>query len=360
MTLALCMIVKNEEMTLARCLKSVEGVFDEIVVADTGSADATKAVAARFTPYVYDFLWQDDFSAARNFSFSKARADYLMWLDADDVLKEADRAALLALKQTLDGGTDAYSLRYDAAQDEYGNPTLWFYRERIVRRACGFLWRGAVHETLCVFGKTKTLPIAVTHLRGEHKERGRNLRIYLRGLLAGKTPRGRDAFYFARELRDNGLPALAADAYLYFLHGEGWAEDKICACLNLAAIYRAQGNAERQKKVLLHSFAFGVPRPAACCALGQLYLEQGDPRQAIFWFKLAVDEGERTDGCGFVCPDHSGYIPCMWLCVCYDRLGQYERAAYWNERAGACKPQDKNYLQNRLYLAEKTGRKPRA
>lgn len=350
MTLALCMIVKNEEAVLARCLQSVHGVFDEIVIADTGSTDATKQVAARFTQNVYDFPWQDDFAAARNFSFSKAHADYIMWLDADDVLKERDRAALLQLKESFDGTVDAYRLRYDAGEDEHGNVTLWFIRERIVRRACGFLWQGAVHETLCIGGNVQDVAIAVTHRRGEHKERGRNLRIYLRMLLAGKTPRGREAFYFARELADNGLDSAAADAYSYFLRGEGWAEDKIGACLGLAQIRRRQGNTNGRRAALLQSFCYGEPRPAVCCELGQLFLEQNEPRQAVFWFKLAYNEGLHGQGDGFVCPDYGGYLPCIWLCVCYDRLGNTERAALWNERAGSYKPQDASYLHNKRYF----------
>ena len=349
MTLALCMIVKNEEDVLARCLDSAAGIFDELVLVDTGSEDATKEIAARYGARVYDFAWRDDFAAARNFAFSKAGADYLMWLDADDVLKEEARAALLRLKAELDGSVDAYFLRYEA-EDGEGNTALTFWRERIVQRACGFVWQGAVHETLCVCGTVRRLDIAVTHRRGERKETGRNLRIYLRMLLAGRTPRGREAFYFARELCDNGLCAPAADAYAFFLQGEGWAEDKICACRDLAAIFRKAGDPERRRAALLQSFRYGEPRPAVCCDLGELFLEEGDAQTAVFWFKLALNEGERERDEGFVCPDHSGYLPCIWLCVCYDRLGQPERARCWNERAGRYKPHDKSYLYNKKYF----------
>ena len=75
-TISLCMIVKNEEKVLARCLDSVADLVDEIIIVDTGSSDATKEIASRYTDQVYDFAWQDDFAAARNFSFSKASMDY--------------------------------------------------------------------------------------------------------------------------------------------------------------------------------------------------------------------------------------------------------------------------------------------
>ena len=77
-TISLCMIVKDEEDVLARCLESAADTADEIIIVDTGSADATKEIARRYTDKVYDFAWTDDFSAARNFSFSKAEMEYCM------------------------------------------------------------------------------------------------------------------------------------------------------------------------------------------------------------------------------------------------------------------------------------------
>ena len=95
-TISLCMIVKNEEKVLARCLDSVKPAVDEIVILDTGSTDATKDVAARYTDRIYDFPWVDDFSAARNASFAKASMTFTMWLDADDVLVVTGHADLVA------------------------------------------------------------------------------------------------------------------------------------------------------------------------------------------------------------------------------------------------------------------------
>ena len=71
-TISLCMIVKNEEKVLARCLDSIADLMDEIIIVDTGSSDNTKEIAKKYTDKIYDFAWIDDFSAARNYSFSKA------------------------------------------------------------------------------------------------------------------------------------------------------------------------------------------------------------------------------------------------------------------------------------------------
>ena len=99
--ISVCMIVKNEEEVLARCLACVTSFADEIIVVDTGSTDKTKEIAAGFTDKLYDFAWCDDFSKARNYSFSKATQDFIMWLDADDVMEEEDREKFLQMKNTL-------------------------------------------------------------------------------------------------------------------------------------------------------------------------------------------------------------------------------------------------------------------
>jgi len=86
MSLSLCMIVKNEANQLPRCLESVRSAVDEIVVVDTGSTDQTVAIAHSFGAAIYSFAWTGDFSAARNESLTHATSDWILVLDADEVL----------------------------------------------------------------------------------------------------------------------------------------------------------------------------------------------------------------------------------------------------------------------------------
>ena len=81
-TISVCMIVKNEENVLSRCLDSLSGLWDELIIVDTGSTDETKEIAKKYTDKVYDFTWTGNFSDARNYSFSKAKGDYIYCADA--------------------------------------------------------------------------------------------------------------------------------------------------------------------------------------------------------------------------------------------------------------------------------------
>ena len=95
--ISLCMIAKDEEKDLVKCLQSVKPVVDEIIVVDTGSADRTKDIATALGAKVFEFSWEDDFSAARNFSISQAKGDWILVLDADEVISPLDHASLLKL-----------------------------------------------------------------------------------------------------------------------------------------------------------------------------------------------------------------------------------------------------------------------
>ncbi|MEG4962074.1 MULTISPECIES: tetratricopeptide repeat protein [unclassified Microcoleus] len=122
MDLTLCMIVKNEEATLSRTLDSVKGVVDEMVVVDTGSGDRTREIAREFGARVYDFEWCDDFAAARNECLKHAQGDWILVLDADEVLVpeivppikqgiQSDRLLLINLiRQEIGASQSPYSL----------------------------------------------------------------------------------------------------------------------------------------------------------------------------------------------------------------------------------------------------------
>jgi len=108
-TVSLCMIVKDEEKHLAKCLQSAKTIVDEMIVVDTGSSDRTKELATIFGAKVFDFAWENDFSSARNDSLSKASGDWILVLDADEMISEKDHHFLCNLRQKKNGHPRAFS-----------------------------------------------------------------------------------------------------------------------------------------------------------------------------------------------------------------------------------------------------------
>ncbi len=93
--LSLIMIVKNNEKDLDRCLVSVKGLVDEIIIVDTGSTDKTKEVAEKFTYKVFDFKWTNNFSDAKNYALGWAKGRWILNLDADESISKSDHKKIL-------------------------------------------------------------------------------------------------------------------------------------------------------------------------------------------------------------------------------------------------------------------------
>ena len=114
------MIVKNEEKVLKRCLECLKDIVDEMIIVDTGSTDATKEIAGKYTDKIYAFPWIDDFAAARNFSFSKATMDYIYVADADEIIDEENKNRFKLLKQALLPEIEIVQMKY-CNQLEFGS-----------------------------------------------------------------------------------------------------------------------------------------------------------------------------------------------------------------------------------------------
>ena len=102
MLLSACLIVKNEETYIYNCLNSIKNFVDEIVLVDTGSTDNTVEIAKNFTDKIYHYEWNDDFSAARNFSISKANSDWIFIIDGDEIFTADPNKLRKFLKTSID------------------------------------------------------------------------------------------------------------------------------------------------------------------------------------------------------------------------------------------------------------------
>ncbi|MFR5874931.1 MAG: glycosyltransferase [Eubacterium sp.] len=349
-SISLCMIVKNEEKVLARCLDSIKDAVDEIVIVDTGSNDNTKNIALKYTDFVYDYKWADDFSKARNFSFSKATKDFIMWLDADDVVTEQNRNKIIELKEQLDN-TDAIMLKYNTAFDEDGNATFSYYRERIIRRRILPVWKGRVHEVIEYHGRTIYSDAAINHQSEKTEYSTRNLEIYEKQFSEGAEMKPRDLFYFARELYYHKKYSRSIKMLCDFLKiHDAWIENKIEACKILSFCYSETGEKDKALSALFQSFIYDKPRAEICCLAGNLFMSKNEYDKAVYWFETALNIPQYIEDGAFTDLNAYGYLPCIQLCVCYDKLKNYQKAEEYNNRAGAYRPNSDAYLSNLKYF----------
>ncbi|MCM3747243.1 glycosyltransferase [Paenibacillus pasadenensis] len=356
-TISLCMIVKNEEAVLARVLESVTGIVDEIIITDTGSTDRTVEIAKAFGARVEPFKWVDDFAAARNYSFSKAASDYIMWLDADDYLKPKDIAIIQQLKRTIDPSICRVTMPYVLSRNAQGEVLTSLRRNRIVRRDCGFEWIGAVHEYLNAYGTYLDSEAEVQHDK-DKAYTDRNLRIYRSRQEKGEAFNIRDLYYFANELKDHGVYDEAAAHYETMLRtGEGWVEDNIQACLKLSTCYESLGQPELRVQTALRALTYDKPRPEICCSIGNALFDAGSYSTAAYWYELATTI-EAPSTMGMSDRAASTWYPHLQLCLCYDRLGQHVKAHEHNEEALKLFPGHSSMLHNRKYFQDAHGLEP--
>ncbi|MDO7788354.1 glycosyltransferase family 2 protein [Desulforamulus aquiferis] len=164
--ISLCMIVKNEEISLPKCLDSVRSYVDEIVIVDTGSNDRTIEAAKEFTSLVYHFPWGNDFSAARNNSISKAANDWILVLDADEIVTDYNQDSINRFITN-----DTYCIgrlkRINPFEDNFG---VKKYIERVNRlfNRNNFCYQGIIHEQIVAKKdfpyKTKNVEIVLDHI----------------------------------------------------------------------------------------------------------------------------------------------------------------------------------------------------
>jgi len=350
-TLSLAMIVRDEEESLPRCLKSVEGVFDEIIIVDSGSKDKTKEIATSFGSKIYDFVWIEDFSAARNFAFSKATCQFVMWLDADDEVLPKDREKILALKPKL-GEYDAYLMEYNYSQDQHGNSTLRLFRHRILKNNPPPRWAAPIHECMLIPSEWRQLKtdIVVTHRRTERdgvKDAGRNMRIIKKAVEADPNDQ-RMRYYYGKELSYTDQNEEAIKQLSLFLEKPAWHEDMVDALIILSRLYVGMGRIEDAVKTCVKGIETDPRWAEFYVRLGDIYYDKQDWAKAAHWFEIAV-KTKMPDSWGMVNTSSHTWLPHDRLSICYDRLGRRREANEENEIVLKYLPGDQRVLNNQAY-----------
>lgn len=340
-TISLCMIVKDEEKVLERCLDSMKDLMDEIIIVDTGSKDRTKEIAARYTDRIYDFKWIDDFSAARNFAFSKASCDYIYSADADEVVNEENREKFKILKEGLLPDIEIVQMYY-GNQLSFG--TIYNYdrelRPKLFKRLRTFRWEEAIHEMVQLSPVIYDSDIEITHLP-EENHAGRDLAAFRRLTQNGERLSARLQNIYAKELFISGEDGDFLNAEEFFTQAadsDGISMDQMkeAVCVIVKAARLRKDYLKMYRYAMKDIASEGVSE--VCFELGEYYYEAGIYDEAVMWFYNAFHETQ-----SILNIHYSGKLPLLRLADCYEKLGQEDMVIQYRQMAQeAHKDTDKN------------------
>lgn len=323
-TVSVCMIVKDEERVLARCLNSLRDLVDEIIIVDTGSKDNTKKIAAGYTDKIYDFVWIHDFSAARNFAFSKATMQYIYSADADEVLDEENRERFLLLKQMLLPEIEIVQMKY--ANQLAFNTTYNFdmeYRPKLFKRLRTFRWEEPIHENVVLTPVVYDSDIVIQHMPVSNHA-GRDFQTFQRVIKRDGKLSARLFEMYARELFIAGTEQDFNEAFSYFrdfAEREQCTERerKLCECV-LVRCYLMTNGITGLFKFSLRNIADGKGCSEICYMLGEFFYSIKDYKEAVIWYYNAVYETESELNIHY-----NGDYPLARLAECYHLLGNKEQ-----------------------------------
>lgn len=318
--ISVCMIVKNEETVLDRCLKSLVPIADEIIVVDTGSTDRTKEIASGYTDKIYDFSWTGNFSDARNYAFSKATKDYIYSADADEEIDPENIRQFLLLKEAILPEIEIVQMWYENCGDLH--TTENYHKElrpKLYKRLRTFVWEDPVHEMVRMTPLVYDSDITILHKPvGEHGNR--DIQIFEKMVSNGAPLSDRLKNLYARELVMAGNAIQQKNAEPYFRQQQANLDESIArmkeAGVIQARVSRNEGNDSEFMKQALKDMLTD-PCSEMCVEIGRYFEGRGDYEEAILWYYNAAFETE-----SILDLKAQTEIPLERLSICYDMLAE--------------------------------------
>lgn len=341
--ISVCIIGKNEEKNIEKCLEPLTHYPFEIIYVDTGSTDATKELAAKYTDKIYDFEWIGDFSAARNFSLSKASHNYVLVLDCDEYLTDLDLDGLYGAVEAHPKGGVGQILRKSFVGNDRGDD---FSLERIDRffhkRRYHYIY--LIHEQVADIRTDSTeyerydVPVEVDHVGyvGNMDEKRmkaeRNNALLFKEIERDPT----EPYFYFQVAQSYNLIDDYEQAYIYYrkafdlplnldnLWVHVMAGNFINACLQT-------GHAEEALALYTPVYDDYAADPAFICCMGMLYLNQAPPQplKAMMEFVKALQAPEASEETGH----HPNALYGMG--ICNELLGNFPAALDFYQKAVA-------------------------
>lgn len=276
MTVAVAMIVKNEEALLARCLESVKSA-DAIYIADTGSIDRTVEIARQYTPNVYlDYVWDDDFAGAQNFIKNKVKEDWILSIDADEFCHDFEE-----VRKAIELGKDMIRVGMVA---EGGN-RLEFGFGRLFRNSPDIFWVQPIHKHLNIPGEGENVgnvKITFGWSPAHANDPDRALRILEKTVAAEPEP-GRNLYYLGREYWYKQRYREAIDTLWKYVLISHWDAEKAESFLVMSQSYSALGDDGEAQNAILQAIKINPNFREAIEWMAGI----NPPEKAIQWKRMA-------------------------------------------------------------------------
>lgn len=321
-TISLCMIVKNEEKYLGRCLKSVQGKVDEIIIVDTGSTDGTVKIAKKYNAVIKHFEWINDFAAARNYSISEVKTDYILVLDADEYFDDS-----VDIQKALAQNKDFYMLMIKNYQSS--GLVVFHQNVRIFKSGIGLRYSGKLHEQLNTYDEGQKYIRAdsdiVIHHTGylmetvlEKDKKKRNYDIMITEL--EENPTGYSYFNMGLTYMNNGDYDKALDMFKKSYPLSKSKEYVKGMLVRMGECLNLMNRAEEGIKLLSDAICVFPKYTDLHYTLGRLFLDCGYRRDAEIEFRKCLRLGEgvkniSTEGVG-------SYIADYHLALIYESKGR--------------------------------------
>ncbi len=324
--LALCIITSKKDLPKTKLLaESLRKFVDEVCITVTSKLGKGKG---DYNSTYSNFEWIDDFSAARTFNFSQTKAEWILWLDADDTITHPEKLReLIKVAQAKD--ISGFFFNYQYAFDERGNCTQQHWKLQLVKNDGHFSWKGAIHEDILQDRAVKYVSTdwvqRIHHPEvSEIKEKNeRNLRILLKELK--KNPEDpRLVFYVGREHLVNGDPQKGIDLLTEYLNMSGWDDERYEAYLLIGMTLLNQGKVDEALLTFNAAILEKEKFPDAYIQKGNCYLHKKQWDNALQNFKISLGLSSDTA----VMQNPMNYSRDVWMAIseCYLQLGKLKDA----------------------------------
>lgn len=332
MKIALAMIVKasdDEAVYLNQCLLYAQEHVDGIFITITGENKKVEQVCKEFKAKISKFEWVNDFSKARNFNFSQVpkEYDYIMWLDADDIIRVKGNLKEMLQKKLA----DCYTISYAYAFDEYKNPVVAHLKTQIVKNDGTFTWRGELHEDFKVNREIKIVYLKDferLHMSSPaHFEEAKKRNIEVAKAQLKNNPKDPRSFWnMANSFKAIGKNKKALEYFQKFLLESKSDEEKYIAYQRMAEIFWQDKKTEEAIQTCRYMIGLKPEYPDGYYLLASILYGRQQYRKSAEYYLMGLSKKPPIYSIIVYNPRDYDFNPLMNLAKCYFNLSMPQQA----------------------------------